>query len=97
MPSLWEGLPLTLLEAMSLAKPAVATPAAGIKDVIRDGKTGFLVPFKDSDSLGEKIIFLLKNPDVAKAMGEKAAKVCQSYDISNSVQRLSEIYRELVA
>lgn len=97
MPSLWEGLPLTLLEAMNLSKPVVGTPAAGMKDVIRDGETGFLVPFRNADLLAKKIVYLLKNPRLANIMGEKAVKNCHNYDISQSVKRLSEIYRDLVA
>jgi glycosyltransferase involved in cell wall biosynthesis len=97
MPSLWEGFPLTLLETMNAKKPVVGTPAAGIIDVIRDWETGFIVPFKNSEILAEKIIELLKNRELAQTMGENAWEVCQNYDISKSVQKLSEIYMQLVA
>ena len=97
MPSLWEGLPLTLLEAMNLHKPVVGTYAPGIEEVIRDQGTGLLVPIKNADALAEKIIYLLKNPQLARAMGEQGRKQCQDYDIMHSVQRLSDIYRTLSA
>ena len=97
MPSLWEGFPLTVLEAMNLKKPVVGTPAPGIPDVITDWETGFIVPFKNSEMLAEKIIELLKNMPLACKMGDRAWEVCQNYDISNSIQRLDEIYRELVS
>lgn len=95
IPSLWEGGPLTLFEAMNLKKPVVGTPVGLMEKVIQDGKTGFIVPPENSDLLAEKIIFLLKNVSLAEQMGRKGWKVCQNYDISHSVRRLSEIYMEL--
>lgn len=97
IPSLLEGGPLTLFEAMNLRKPVVGTPSGIMGEVIRDGETGFLVPLKNTDLLAKKIVYLLKNPQLAKTMGEEGWKIAQNYDISHSVQRLSEIYRELAA
>ncbi|ESA35871.1 group 1 glycosyl transferase [Leptolyngbya sp. Heron Island J] len=97
MPSLWEGLPLTLLEAMNLHKPVVGTYAQGIGEVIQDQETGFLVPIKNVDFLAARIIYLLKNPHLARTMGEQGWKRCQDYDIMHSVQRLSDMYRTLSA
>ncbi|WP_287243158.1 MULTISPECIES: glycosyltransferase [unclassified Okeania] len=96
MPSLWEGFPLTLLEAVNMKKPVVGTPAPGIPDVISDWETGFIVPFKNSEMLAEKIIELLKDMELVQMMGDKAWEVCQNYDISNSVQRLATIYADLL-
>ncbi|ASC73187.1 Glycosyltransferase type 1 [Halomicronema hongdechloris C2206] len=95
IPSLWEGGPLTLFEAMNLSKPVIGTPAGMMGEVISNGKTGFQVPLRSVDELAERIIYLLKNPTIAKRMGGRSWKVCQNYDISASVRRLSEIYREL--
>ena len=95
IPSIFEGGPLTLLEAMNLRKPVVGTPVGFMEDLIKEGETGFLVPCRDSTQLAEKITFLLENPGLAKTMGDNARDICQHYDISRSQQRLSEIYREL--
>jgi glycosyltransferase involved in cell wall biosynthesis len=97
MPSLYEGFPIALVEAMNLRKPIVGFPANGIQEAITDGVNGFLVPFGNIELLAERIIYLLKNPKEGQKMGEKAWKVCQNYDISFSVQRLGEIYKELGA
>jgi len=97
MPSLYEGFPIALVEAMNLRKPIVGFPANGIQEAITDGENGFLVPFGNIGLLAERIIYFLKNPKEAQDMGEKAWKVCQNYDISFSVQRLGEIYKELGA
>lgn len=96
MPSLWEGFPLSLLEAMNMRKPVVGTPAAGIADAIKNGETGFLVPFRNSELLGEKIAYLLKHDEVAQAMGDEAWNSCQQYDISKSARRLELIYTEIL-
>jgi len=96
IPSLWEGGPITLFEAMQLGKPVIGTPAGIMPEVIREGETGFVVPFKDSTALAEKTIHLLQNPAIAQAMGQAGWNVCQEYDISKSVQRLSDIYQEMV-
>ena len=95
IPSLYEGFPIALVEAMNLRKPIVGFPADGIQEAITDGVNGFLVPFGNIRLLSERITYLLKNPKEAQDMGDKAWKVCQNYDISFSVQRLGEIYREL--
>ncbi len=97
IPSLWEGGPITLFEAMHLRKPVVGTPVGMMSEVINDGVTGFLVPCEDSSLLAEKLILLLKDPQLARTLGEKAWEACQKYDISFSVARLSEIYTQLAA
>ena len=95
IPSIFEGGPLTLLEAMNLRKPVVGTPVGFMEDLIKEGETGFLVPCHNSAQLAKKITFLLENPQLAKTIGDKARNICQNYDISYSQQRLTEIYREL--
>ena len=96
IPSLWEGGPLTLFEAMNLQKPVIGTPVGLMGEVIREAETGFIVPIKDINMLTENIVYLLKNPQLAQSMGERGWEICQNYDISHSVRRLSEIYKELV-
>lgn len=95
IPSVFEGGPLTLLEAMNLGKPVVGTPVGFMADLITEGESGLLVPCQNSSQLAEKIILLLNDPQLAKTIGNKAKNICQDYDISHSQQRLREIYREL--
>ncbi len=96
IPSLWEGGPLTLFEAMNLHKPVIGTPAGLMGEVICNGETGFQVPLRSIDELAERIIHVLKNPTLAKQMGEKSWHVCQKYDISVSVENLIKIYKEII-
>lgn len=96
MPSLWEGLPLALLEAMNLGKAVVGTNAPGIVEVIKDGETGFIIPTEDATELANKLILLLQDAELTKRMGEQGNQACKQYDIYHSVERLSEIYTDLV-
>jgi len=79
LPSLKEGVPAAILEAMVAKKPVIATNIGGIPEVIVDGGTGFLVPPQNPQVLAEKIIYLLKNPQIAKEMGEKGYQRIKSY------------------
>lgn len=95
MPSLWEGLPLALLEAMNLNKAVVGTAAPGIEEVIQDGETGFLIPTHSASALAEKLTVLLQNSELTQQMGQSAGKASKKYDIYHSVNRLSEIYTQI--
>ena len=95
LPSLWEGGPITLFEAMNVGRPVVGTPVGLMPDVIEEGHTGYLVPPQEVDPLASRLISLLRNPDRANQMGTLAQKKVQDYSMSNAVERLSEVYREV--
>ena len=67
-----EGLGQTIIEASLMKKPIIATNVGGIKDLIQDGKTGFLIQNGDESELIKKILFLLENDSKAEIMGENA-------------------------
>jgi glycosyltransferase involved in cell wall biosynthesis len=67
-----EGLGQTIIEASLMKKPIIATNVGGIKDLVHDSKTGFLIQSGDESELIEKILFLLENNSKAKIMGENA-------------------------
>ena len=95
MPSLWEGKPISLLEAMNLGKPVVGTPAVLSPDIMSNGDVGFVIPFRDAVSLAQKLLTLLRDPALAQEMGERGKARSKAYDLSKTVERLTEIYREL--
>ena len=70
--SLWEGLPLTPIEAFSVHKTVIGTEVDGTVEIIKDGKNGFLIPAKDSDAIAEKVCVLLGNPELRKRLEEEA-------------------------
>ena len=74
MPSLCEAFGLVFLEAMSHKLPCIGTTIDAMPEIIEDGKTGFLVPPEDIDLLSEKIITLLRNPDLCSTMGSEGYK-----------------------
>jgi glycosyltransferase involved in cell wall biosynthesis len=71
IPSSYEAPSAVAMEASAAKKPVVASNAGGIPEIIIDGKTGFLVPYKGSKEIAEKVIFLLDHPETAKEFGEK--------------------------
>lgn len=94
--SRWEGLPLTLLEAMASRKPIVATAVGGTPEIVRDGENGFLSPAGDVEAIARSIRRLLENPDLAAAMGEYGRKrLSADYEVTETVKRLENLYEEL--
>lgn len=78
-----EGLPRTILEAMSCGRPVITTDWPGCREPIEDGKNGFLVPIKDAQSLAEKLQYLAMDRDLLNAMAHKAYETCKnSYEVS---------------
>lgn len=92
LPSLSEGLPLSLLEAMAAGLCPVVTAVGGMPEVVRDGQTGFLVPPEDPARMADKILFLLQHPDVARRMGQAAR---ESMRAAFSLERMLADYRHL--
>jgi glycosyltransferase involved in cell wall biosynthesis len=93
MPSLWEGLPLVLLEAFAAGCPAVATAVDGIPEVIDHGVSGFLVPPEDAAALGPRIVELLSNRNLAVAMSRAArAKAEASFAVDRMVENMLAVY-----
>jgi glycosyltransferase involved in cell wall biosynthesis len=77
-PSDWEGLPMVVLEAMSAARPVVATRIRGVQELVRDGIDGLLVAPGDADALATGIRTLLDHPDLARRLGAAAASRVES-------------------
>lgn len=74
LPSLWEGLPMALIEAMAAGLPVVATDVSGTRGVMRDGETGLLVPPGDATALAQAMAALLAEPERAAQMGAAARR-----------------------
>ena len=97
LPSLWEGLPLALLEALARARPVVASRVGGVPDVVEDGITGRLVPPGDAESLAAALEEFHRRPDPARRMGlEGAARIQARYTWPRVVEAFEEIYDEVL-
>lgn len=98
MPSLSEGLPLSLLEAMASTIPVVVTKVGGIPEVISDGETGFLVAVGDVDALACRIMLLLDQPSLAERMAKAGCSVVQQrFSLETMAGAYSALYQEAVA
>jgi glycosyltransferase involved in cell wall biosynthesis len=97
MPSLREGCPNVLLEALALARPVVASNIEGIKDIIDDGKDGLLVDTSDSVLFAEKLLNLCQNPDKAIALGESGRrKMLSNFSIDHEMQQYKKLYNSIL-
>jgi glycosyltransferase involved in cell wall biosynthesis len=96
LPSIHEGLSIALIEALSLAKPIVASRAGGVPEVVRDGEQGFLVEPGDADALAKRIITLLLDDALRTRMGDASLRRAAAFDIRNAVKRTEEIYEALL-
>jgi glycosyltransferase involved in cell wall biosynthesis len=96
LPSFAEGMPMSILEAMSAGLPVVATPVGGIPEAVAHGEEGLLVPTGDLSALCDAIGTLLADPQLRQAMGTRArAKFASSFSSSAVLPKLGRIYREL--
>lgn len=93
LPSLSEGLGRVILEAMACGVPAICSDVGGIRDIVEDGKTGYLVPPGGVEELSGKMGLLLENRDMAVRMGEEARSRASSL-FSPSIYE--EGYRKLI-
>lgn len=96
LPSLNEGMGRVLVEAMALGKPIVASNAGGIPDLITHGKTGFLVPPKNSKELAKYIQILLENKEKRVKMGLAGKKMALNFSKEIMVSKTVELYQHLM-
>jgi glycosyltransferase involved in cell wall biosynthesis len=97
LPSLAEGLPLSVLEAMAAGKPIVATRIAGTDEAVADGTTGVLVPPRDPDALAMAIRSLLADPDRASRLARAGQERVQSeFPVGRTVAAVAAQYEEVL-
>jgi colanic acid/amylovoran biosynthesis glycosyltransferase len=93
-----EGTPVSIMEAQSTGLPVVSTLHSGIPEVVLDGKTGFLVPERDVESLTDRLRRLISEPHTRQSMGRMAIRhMIQNYDIRDLNVQLENLYKELRA
>lgn len=94
--SLWEGLPRVFPQAMASGVPVVATEVDGAPEAIKNGVTGFLLQPRDIEGMAERIIYLIRNPDRAREMGEEGRKLVGEFDIWKMVEQQEDLYTSLL-
>jgi glycosyltransferase involved in cell wall biosynthesis len=97
LPSVAESFGLVLLEAMSLAKPVVATRVGGPLEIVRDGDTGLLVPPSDPAALAQALIKLLSDRDLSDRLVRNGrARFCEEYTTERMARSTAQVYRKAV-
>jgi glycosyltransferase involved in cell wall biosynthesis len=98
VPSVWpENSPVTITEAMASGIPVIASDVGGIGELVEDGVTGYLIPLRDSLAIAERIGRFLTRPELLKTMGERALARVQAYQMRQQVERIVDVYREVMA
>ncbi|MBL7744900.1 MAG: glycosyltransferase family 4 protein [Chitinophagaceae bacterium] len=96
--SVWEGFGLILLESWLHKKAIVAFDAPAMNEVITEGKTGLLAKPMDPDDLAEKIIYMVKNHDIAVQMGDNGWQELHTYfTLKRMTDETEEVYKAIYA
>jgi glycosyltransferase involved in cell wall biosynthesis len=95
IPSRWEGLSLTALEALAAARSVVASDVPGLADAVTAG-TGALVPPEDPDALAAALTLRLRDPERVRREGSAARRRAAEFDVRKTTERLAELTRALV-
>lgn len=95
--SVYEGLPIALLEAMALGRPPVVTAVGGLPEVVTDGVNGLVVPPAHPQALAHGITTILRDRELRERLGVAAARRARDFDIRTAVRRTEQVYEELLA
>lgn len=97
VPSLEESFGVAAVEAMACEVPVIVSDADGLKEIVVDNETGFIVPKKDYKAIAEKIKELILNKDIRKKIGKNGRKrVLKLYDWNNNVNHMIEVYQKVL-
>lgn len=95
-PSLWEGTPLTVFEAMAASRPIVATDADGLAEVLRHEENALVVPRRDEGALARALIRMIDEPETRQRLAAGARRTADAYDIGTFVRKMERLYDVLV-
>ena len=93
----YEGLPVSILEAMRAGLPVIATNVNGIPEQVVDGVTGLLVPHEDVNALVQALTTLINDPDMRRRMGEEGAKkLTKEFTVEQMVAKTKLVYQSII-
>jgi len=95
LPSLWEGLPLALLEALSAGCAVVASDVEGVREILVDYHAASFAGSEDSDALANAILSLLEHEDERRALAQRGVGLAQKYSSENMCRQYESLIREL--
>jgi glycosyltransferase involved in cell wall biosynthesis len=98
LPSLREVMPISLMEAMAMERPAVASGVGGIPELVVNGETGLLVPPENPVALADGLLFSISHPSVCDTWGKNARKKIEGeYSLRHATDQTVALYKELQA
>jgi glycosyltransferase involved in cell wall biosynthesis len=95
LPSLSEGLPLAIIEAMASGLPIVATWVGGISEIVQEGVNGFLVAPKNPEALAEKIVILMEDSDLRRRIAQNNINEVKKYSWEIITTKLEKLYKSI--
>jgi len=96
LPSWWEAMPLSVLEAMASALPVVATDVGDVSRLVEDGRTGFVVPAQSPEALASALDKVLSDPEAASQLGAAGrTRVERHFSSAATVREVARLYAEL--
>ena len=96
LPSYYESFGLVALEAMACGTPVIAARVGGLKDVVKDGVTGYLIPWHCPEPYAERLEVLLSNEGLRSSMGKAAYQVAQGQSWGLVADQVLAVYQELL-
>ncbi len=96
MPSLQEGQGIVALEAQACGLPVIGTHSGGLPEAVNNGETGFLVPPHDIQRLAEKMIYLVKNPQIRDQMSKRALVWAGNFFWKNQLKMQQSLFNDLL-
>jgi glycosyltransferase involved in cell wall biosynthesis len=97
LPSLFEGTPLTLIEAMTSGLPIVTTAVCGMKDLVESGRNGLLVPIRSPEGIVRAVRDLFENADRRRQLGSSAQQdALAHYTWDRAADRIATVYERLL-
>ncbi|MCG6186906.1 glycosyltransferase family 4 protein [Maribellus maritimus] len=98
LPSLWEGFPIGIIEAMAMKKPVIASPADGNIELINNGVTGIIVPEKNPEKLANELIQLHKNKKLRNSLAEEGFNfITKNFGIKRMISEIEDLYSSLLS
>lgn len=94
----WEGLPISIIEAMRAALPVVASDVGGIGELVRDGENGYLIPCGDVATLSKRLVSLIEDFRLRQHMGEASRRrFGAEFTFDQMYKRTCAVYKEVIA
>lgn len=96
LPSYNEGLPLSILEAMSYGKAIISTNVGGIPEVVKDNVNGYVINPGDKQAIVNSLLKFISQPELLKEMGNASIEIVHPYYSKNVIEKLNLIYKDLL-